>query len=160
MGAFFIAYAVVCVRARRAAVGTPGRHVRRIGNVLYTVAAVLFVLADVFPLTTTGVVLTLATGVYTLVMAELQYQGWRRAEWREATSPDRSCRGSCVRSRQAGSRYNLRSRSRLMAWSASLRNTSVARGRVGRMFSIRLGRLIECQMSRAANTAASSVSVA
>ena len=36
------------------------------------------VLADVFPLTTTGVVLTLATGVYTLVMAELQYQGLRR----------------------------------------------------------------------------------
>jgi len=25
-------------------------------------------------------VLTLATGVYTLVMAELQYQGWRRAK--------------------------------------------------------------------------------
>ena len=30
------------------------------------------------PLTTTGVVLTLADGVYTLVMAELQYQGVRR----------------------------------------------------------------------------------
>ena len=48
------------------------------GNVLYTVAAVVFVLADVFPLTTAGVVLTLASGVYTLVMAELQYQGLRR----------------------------------------------------------------------------------
>ena len=45
---------------------------------VYTVAAVVFVLADVFPLTTTGVVLTLATGVYTLVLAELQYQGVRR----------------------------------------------------------------------------------
>ena len=45
---------------------------------LYTVAAVVFVLADVFPLTTIGVVLTLATGVYTLVFAELQYQGVRR----------------------------------------------------------------------------------
>ena len=43
----------------------------------------------------------------------------------------------------------MRNRSRLMEWSASLRSTSVARGRVGRMFSIRLGRLIECQMSRA-----------
>ena len=35
-------------------------------------------LADIFPLTTTGVVATLAVGVYTLVMAELQYQGVRR----------------------------------------------------------------------------------
>ena len=40
----------------------------------------VFVLADVFPLTATGVVATLAVGVYTLVMAELQYQGWRRAK--------------------------------------------------------------------------------
>ncbi len=32
----------------------------------------------VWPLTTTGVVLVLGTGVYTLVMAELQYQGVRR----------------------------------------------------------------------------------
>ena len=50
------------------------------GNALYTVASVVLVLADVFPLTTLGVVLTLAGGVYTLVMAELQYQGWRRAK--------------------------------------------------------------------------------
>jgi hypothetical protein len=48
------------------------------GNVLYAVASIVFVLAGVLPLTTTGVVLTLATGVYTLVMAELQYQGVRR----------------------------------------------------------------------------------
>jgi hypothetical protein len=48
------------------------------GNLLFTVASVVLVLADVFPLTTTGVVLTLATGVYTLVFAELQYQGVRR----------------------------------------------------------------------------------
>ena len=40
--------------------------------------SIALVLADVFPLTTIGVVLTLATGVYTLVMAELQYQGVRR----------------------------------------------------------------------------------
>jgi hypothetical protein len=49
-----------------------------IGNLVYTVASVAFVFADVFPLTTTGVVLMLAVGVYTLIMAELQYQGWRR----------------------------------------------------------------------------------
>jgi hypothetical protein len=29
-------------------------------------------------MTTVGVVLTLATGVYTAVFAELQYVGWRR----------------------------------------------------------------------------------
>ena len=40
--------------------------------------SVVFVLVDVFPLTTVGVVLTLAVGVYTLIMAELQYQGVRR----------------------------------------------------------------------------------
>lgn len=50
-----------------------------LGNLLFTVATVVLVLADVFPLTTTGVVLTLASGIYTLFFAELQYQGWRRA---------------------------------------------------------------------------------
>ncbi|MEZ0350421.1 hypothetical protein [Mycobacterium sp. pR1184] len=50
-----------------------------LGNLLFTVAAVALVLADVFPLSTTGVVLTLGSGIYTLFFAELQYQGWRRA---------------------------------------------------------------------------------
>jgi hypothetical protein len=36
------------------------------------------VLAGVFPLTTTGVVATLGSGVFTLVMADLQYLGLRR----------------------------------------------------------------------------------
>lgn len=49
-----------------------------VGNVVYAVAAVVLVVSGVFALTTTGVVLILATGVYTLIMAELQYQGWRR----------------------------------------------------------------------------------
>jgi hypothetical protein len=80
MAAFFIAYGVVVFglaalsSVRRAGMGVV------IANLLYTVAAVVFVLADLFPLTTTGVVLTLATGVYTAVFAELQYQGWRRAK--------------------------------------------------------------------------------
>ena len=42
------------------------------------VGAVALVLWGPFALTTLGVVLTLASGVYTLVFAELQYQGWRR----------------------------------------------------------------------------------
>ena len=78
VSAFFIAFAVgVFALAARPSVKQTGIVVAA-GNVLYAVAAVVFVLADVFPLTTVGVVLTLATGVYTLVMAELQYQGVRR----------------------------------------------------------------------------------
>ena len=78
MSAFFIVFAVgVFALAARPSVQQTGIVIAA-GNVLYTVAAVVFVLADVFPLTTAGVVLTLASGVYTLVMAELQYQGVRR----------------------------------------------------------------------------------
>jgi hypothetical protein len=80
MGAFFIAYGLVVFGlAALPSVRRAGMAVV-IANLLYTVAAVVFVLAGVLPLTTTGVVLTLASGVYTLVFAELQYQGWRRAK--------------------------------------------------------------------------------
>ena len=79
MAAFFIAYgAVVFGLAALPSVRVAGIAVAS-ANLLYTIGSVLFVLADVYPLTTTGVVLTLAAGVYTLVFAELQYQGWRRA---------------------------------------------------------------------------------
>jgi hypothetical protein len=60
------------------------RHVRipgiaaTVGNLVYTALAVLVVLAGIWPLTTTGVALTLGSGVYTLVMADLQYIGLRR----------------------------------------------------------------------------------
>jgi hypothetical protein len=78
MGAFFVAYGVVGLRlAALPSVRRAGMAVV-IGNLLYTVAAVALVIADVFPLTTTGVVLTLGGGVYTAIFAELQYQGWRR----------------------------------------------------------------------------------
>jgi len=78
LSAFFIAFALgVFALAARPPVKRTGIVIAA-GNVLYAVAAVVLVLADVFPLTTVGVVLTLATGVYTLVMAELQYQGVRR----------------------------------------------------------------------------------
>ncbi|KUI27969.1 hypothetical protein AU196_05245 [Mycobacterium sp. IS-1742] len=49
-----------------------------VANLAYTVAAVVVVATDVWTMTTVGVVLTLATGVYTAVFAELQYVGWRR----------------------------------------------------------------------------------
>ncbi|WP_206428507.1 hypothetical protein [Mycolicibacterium stellerae] len=78
MSAFFIAYGVVVLAlAQLPSVRRVGLMLA-IGNLLFTVASVVFVLADVFPLTITGIVLTLATGVYTLVFAELQYQGVRR----------------------------------------------------------------------------------
>jgi hypothetical protein len=76
MGAFFIAYGLVVFglaalpSVKRAGMGVI------FANLLYTVAAVVLVLAE--PLTGIGVVLTLASGVYTLVFAELQYQAWRR----------------------------------------------------------------------------------
>ncbi len=80
MAAFFVAYGVVVIAlASLPSVRVPGIAVI-IANLLYTVAAVVFVLTDFMPLTTTGVVLTLASGVYTLVFAELQYQGWRRVK--------------------------------------------------------------------------------
>jgi hypothetical protein len=78
VGALFVVFAVsVLALAARPSVRQTGIVVAA-GNVVYTVASVVFVLADVFPLTTAGVVSTLAVGVYTLVMAELQYQGVRR----------------------------------------------------------------------------------
>jgi hypothetical protein len=78
MSAFFIAYGVVVFGlAALPSIKRPGIAVV-IANLLYTVAAVVLVLTDALPLTTTGVVMTLATGAYTAVFAELQYQGVRR----------------------------------------------------------------------------------
>ena len=78
LGAFFLAggvagYALSLLRHVR----IPGIAVV-VGNVVYAVGAVAVVLAGVWPLTTTGVVLTLVSGVYALVMADLQYLGLRR----------------------------------------------------------------------------------
>ncbi|BCZ23634.1 hypothetical protein MYSE111917_08735 [Mycobacterium senriense] len=79
MGAFLIAYGIVVFGlAALPSVRRAGMAVI-IANVAYTVAAIVLVLADVFPLTSTGVVLNLTAGVGTLVIAEIQYQGWRRA---------------------------------------------------------------------------------
>lgn len=78
IGAFFLVYGVVLYGLSRMA------HVRTIGiviavgNAVFTVAAVAAVVAGIWPLTTFGIVLTLACGVFTLVMADLQYLGVRR----------------------------------------------------------------------------------
>ncbi|WP_445159517.1 hypothetical protein ACTXG5_14710 [Mycobacterium sp. Dal123C01] len=79
MAAFLISYGVIVFwLATLPSVRRVGMAVV-LGNLLYTVAAVVLVLTDVFPLTATGVVVTLGSGIYTLFFAELQYQGWRRA---------------------------------------------------------------------------------
>jgi hypothetical protein len=78
LAAFFIVYGLVVYGLSTLP------SVRRAGlaviaaNLLYTVAAVVVVVTDLWTMTTLGVVLTLATGVYTAVFAELQYVGWRR----------------------------------------------------------------------------------
>jgi hypothetical protein len=79
MGAFFVVYGVAVFllsmlpSVRKAGIGVI------VANLLYSVGSVVAVLSGAVPLTTTGIVLTLATGVYTLVMADLQYLGLRRA---------------------------------------------------------------------------------
>lgn len=79
MAAFYVAYGVVVFAlSTMQSVKVPGIAVI-VANVAYTAGAVALVLAGVFPLTTLGVVLILASGVYTLAFAELQYVGWRRA---------------------------------------------------------------------------------
>ncbi|MDP7725124.1 hypothetical protein [Mycobacterium sp. TY814] len=76
MGAFFVLYglAVFSLAAlpnlRRAGLGVVA------ANLVYTVAAV--VAAELVPMTSIGVAATLASGVYTLVFAGLQYLGVRR----------------------------------------------------------------------------------
>jgi len=78
IGASFVAFSVVVlVLAARPSIRFSGL-VLAIGNLLFSAATVVVVLAGVWPLTTAGVVLVLGTGAYTLVMAELQYQGVRR----------------------------------------------------------------------------------
>ncbi|MEV3902303.1 MULTISPECIES: hypothetical protein [unclassified Mycobacterium] len=78
LAAFFIAWGVIVTwLASRPAVRAAGIGAA-IANVICTVGAVAVVLTDVWPLTTLGVVMMLASGVYTAVFAELQYVGVKR----------------------------------------------------------------------------------
>ncbi|MDY6995919.1 MAG: hypothetical protein SW019_04945 [Actinomycetota bacterium] len=78
LAAFFVGYGVVVFGlSTLPRIATAGLAVMA-ANLLYSVAAVLVVVTDVWTLTTTGIVLVLATGLYTLVFADLQYVGWRR----------------------------------------------------------------------------------
>jgi hypothetical protein len=72
VGIFSVAYGIVLKPVRPAGIGTA------IANALCTVLAIVVVVADLLTLTTAGVVLVIAAGVYTAVFAELQYAGVRR----------------------------------------------------------------------------------
>ncbi|MCT7371382.1 hypothetical protein [Mycolicibacterium llatzerense] len=79
LAAVLVGYgAVVYGLSTMAAVRRPGIAVA-IANVVFTIAAILAIVDDVWPLTTTGVAMMIVSAVYTLAMAELQYQGVRRA---------------------------------------------------------------------------------
>jgi hypothetical protein len=78
LAAFFIGYGVVVLGlAALPSLRQAGLAVIA-ANVVYTVAAVAVVVSDVWTMTATGAVLTLATGVYTAAFAVWQYRGWRR----------------------------------------------------------------------------------
>jgi hypothetical protein len=78
LGAFFVFCGLIVFGLaaapdlRRAGIGVA------IANIVFTVAAVVVVAADVLPLTATGIGATLACGVYTALIAYLQYLGVRR----------------------------------------------------------------------------------
>src|ERR1700682_5796141 len=75
IGAGYVLYGLVVFglaslgSVRRAGIGVVT------ANIVCSIGAVVTVIADWLPLTTTGVVLTLATGVYTALFADLQYLG-------------------------------------------------------------------------------------
>ena len=78
IGASFVAYgALLYGLAALEDLRVPGAAVI-VGNVLFSVLAVVVVVAGWFPLTAFGVTVTLATGVVTLAFADLQYLGVRR----------------------------------------------------------------------------------
>jgi hypothetical protein len=78
LGAFFVFCGLIVFGLaaapdlRRAGIGVA------IANIVFTVAAVVVVAADALPLTAIGIGATLATGVYTALIAYLQYLGVRR----------------------------------------------------------------------------------
>ncbi|MUL45801.1 hypothetical protein FZI85_23350 [Mycobacterium sp. CBMA293] len=79
LAAVLVVYGVVVYGlSTMAAIRRPGIAVA-IANVVFTVAAVLAVVDNVWPLTATGVALMFVSAAYTLVMADLQYLGIRRA---------------------------------------------------------------------------------
>ena len=78
VGIFSVVYGVVVIALAAVERVRPGGIGTVIANLVCTVIAVVVVVAGVFPLTGIGVAAVIGTGLYTLVMAELQYVGLRR----------------------------------------------------------------------------------
>ncbi len=78
VGVFSVVYGVVVLALAALQNVRPGGIGTVIANLVCTVVAVAVVLTGVFPLTGLGIAAVLVTGLYTLVMAELQYVGLRR----------------------------------------------------------------------------------
>lgn len=78
VGVFSVVYGVVVLALAAMARVRPGGIGTVVANLACTVIAVVVVLTGMFPLTGIGVAAVVGTGLYTLVMAELQYVGLRR----------------------------------------------------------------------------------
>lgn len=78
VGIFSVVYGIVVIALAAVERVRPGGIGVVIANLVCTVIAVAVVVTGAFPLTGIGVAAVIATGLYTLVMAELQYIGLRR----------------------------------------------------------------------------------
>lgn len=78
VGVFSVVYGIVVLALAALQHVRPGGIGTVVANLACTVIAVVVVLTGMFPLTGIGVAAVVGTGLYTLVMAELQYVGLRR----------------------------------------------------------------------------------
>jgi len=78
VGVFSVVYGVVVLALAALHRVRPGGIGTVIANLVCTVIAAAVILTGMFPLTGIGIAAVVVTGLYTLVMAELQYVGLRR----------------------------------------------------------------------------------
>jgi hypothetical protein len=78
VGVFSVVYGVVVLALAAVDRVRPGGIATVVANLVCTVIAAAVILTGMFPLTGIGIAAVVVTGLYTLVMAELQYVGLRR----------------------------------------------------------------------------------
>ena len=78
VGVFSVVYGVVVLALAALDRVRPGGIATVVANLVCTVIAAAVILTGMFPLTGVGIAAVVVTGLYTLVMAELQYVGLRR----------------------------------------------------------------------------------
>lgn len=78
VGVFSVVYGAVVLALAALDRVRPGGIGVVIANLVCTVIAAVVILTGMFPLTGAGIAAVVVTGLYTLVMAELQYVGLRR----------------------------------------------------------------------------------